>query len=161
MILNLQNLTHCEILRSHPILLLRMHLMKRREPSIPRSALVERMRRQQQEWSIDDITHIVGLLLERIAMQLAGGGRVEIRGFGTFSTRVRTPRASRNPKTGQRVIVPARCVPRFSASRNLLGRDSKSLMLEVVNETERARERVYRGGAVDQCSSKSLDAKAG
>jgi integration host factor subunit beta len=53
---------------------------------------------------------------------LARGDRVELRGFGTFSTRVRTGRAARNPRSGERVVVPDKTVLHFRAGKELRGR---------------------------------------
>ena len=47
------------------------------------------------------------------------GGRVEIRGFGSFCLNYRPPRQGRNPKTGAKVIVSAKHVPHFKAGKEL------------------------------------------
>jgi integration host factor subunit beta len=99
--------------------------VKREERVLLRSALVQRICKRQSHLSEEDIALVVNVILDGIAMQLADGGRVEIRGFGTFATRVRRGRAGRNPKTGQCVQVPERRVPRFSASPYLLRRDKE------------------------------------
>ena len=58
-------------------------------------------------------------ILDRISDQLAHGGRVEIRGFGSFKVNVRPARRGRNPKTGERVDVPAKPAPAFKAGIEL------------------------------------------
>jgi integration host factor subunit beta len=81
---------------------------------------------------IDEIARVAGttlreakLILETIldsmVKALSKGEEIEIRRFGSFSTRRRAPRTGRNPSTGKRVDVPARRVPRFRPSRELLG----------------------------------------
>ena len=81
---------------------------------------------------IDDIARVTGttlreakLILEKIldsmVRALRNGEEIEIRRFGSFSTHTRAPRTGWNPKTGKRVDVPARRVPRFRPSRELLG----------------------------------------
>ena len=50
---------------------------------------------------------------------LRSGDKVEIRGFGSFRTRVRQPRRGRNPKTGAAVDVPGKTIPYFKPSREL------------------------------------------
>ncbi len=50
---------------------------------------------------------------------LQGGDKIEIRGFGSFRIRQRNPRIGRNPKTGERVEVPAKRVPYFKPSKEL------------------------------------------
>jgi integration host factor subunit beta len=47
------------------------------------------------------------------------GDKIEIRGFGSFRTRQRKPRVGRNPKTGDRVEVPAKKIPFFKPSKEL------------------------------------------
>jgi integration host factor subunit beta len=58
-----------------------------------------------------DIERIVATVFGRITAALARGDRVELRGFGAFSTRVRGGRTARNPRTGERVVVPDRAAP--------------------------------------------------
>ena len=50
---------------------------------------------------------------------LAGGGRIEIRGFGSFTLRFRRARVGRNPKTGTPVSLPARYAPYFKPGKRL------------------------------------------
>jgi integration host factor subunit beta len=50
---------------------------------------------------------------------LARGGRIEIRGFGSFALNYRPPRIGRNPKSGDKVQVPAKYVPHFKAGKEL------------------------------------------
>ena len=51
--------------------------------------------------------------------RLRAGDKIEIRGFGSFRTRQRKPRVGRNPKTGDRVEVPAKKIPFFKPSKEL------------------------------------------
>jgi integration host factor subunit beta len=63
---------------------------------------------------------ILEAILDAMVKALWAGERVELRGFGTFSTRARGPRQGRNPRTGAKVDVPARRIPRFRSSRELI-----------------------------------------
>jgi integration host factor subunit beta len=65
---------------------------------------------------------IVDTLFESVIGALKSGDKIEIRGFGSFRTRQRNSRIGRNPKTGERVDVPAKRVPFFKPSKEL--RDS-------------------------------------
>jgi integration host factor subunit beta len=58
-------------------------------------------------------------MLEAMTEALAGGQRIEIRGFGSFALNYRPPRIGRNPKSGDRVQVPAKYVPHFKAGKEL------------------------------------------
>ena len=62
---------------------------------------------------------VLEAMLDSMVRALGKGDRIEIRGFGSFSTHVRKPRKGRNPVNGNRVDVPARRVPRFKASGDL------------------------------------------
>ncbi len=62
---------------------------------------------------------IVGTVLDSIVASLLNGEKVEIRGFGSFRTRTRPPRTGRNPKSGERVAVPAKTIPFFKPSKHL------------------------------------------
>lgn len=61
----------------------------------------------------------VSAILDAIAGTLAKGGRLEIRGFGSFSLNHRPARVGRNPKTGKKVSVPAKWTPHFKAGKEL------------------------------------------
>jgi integration host factor subunit beta len=62
---------------------------------------------------------IVETIFESIVTSLRAGDKIEIRGFGSFRTRQRKPRVGRNPKTGDRVDVPAKKIPFFKPSKEL------------------------------------------
>ncbi len=62
---------------------------------------------------------IVDTLFESVIGALKAGDKIEIRGFGSFRTRQRRPRVGRNPKTGERVEVPAKKIPFFKPSKEL------------------------------------------
>ncbi len=72
---------------------------------------------------------IVETIFESIVTSLRAGDKIEIRGFGSFRTRQRKPRVGRNPKTGDRVDVPAKKIPFFKPSKELK---------DVVNNSEAA-----------------------
>lgn len=62
---------------------------------------------------------IVETIFAAVIGALKSGDKVEIRGFGSFRTRQRNSRIGRNPKTGERVEVPAKKVPYFKPSKEL------------------------------------------
>ena len=75
-----------------------------------------------------DTKIVVEELLQTIAHILEEGKCIEIRGFGTFYTKVRKPRPARNPKTGEVVPLLRRAVPLFKYSSELKKRISHSLL---------------------------------
>jgi len=66
-----------------------------------------------------DAEVIVQTVLDSITDALQGGEGVELRGFGSFRIRSRSPRQGRNPKTGSDVSVPAKKVPHFKPGKEL------------------------------------------
>jgi integration host factor subunit beta len=72
---------------------------------------------------------IVETIFDSVVRSLRAGDKIEIRGFGSFRTRQRRPRVGRNPKTGERVEVPAKKIPFFKPSKELK---------DLVNETTTA-----------------------
>jgi nucleoid DNA-binding protein len=77
-----------------------------------------------------DAAAAVDAFLESITETLRNGESVSFIGFGKFSAQQRAARQGVNPRTGERVSIPAATVPKFSAGRSLkqaLGRRSARL----------------------------------
>ena len=72
-----------------------------------------------------DVEKIVSTIFDHIASGLARGARVELRGFGAFSTKRRGPRQGRNPRTGVTVHVPEKSAPYFKSGKGLRVRINK------------------------------------
>lgn len=77
-----------------------------------------------------DVDAAVILILEQMTQTLAVGDRIEIRGFGSFALSYRPPRQGRNPKTGQKVEVPAKHVPHFKAGKELRDRVDATVAMD-------------------------------
>jgi integration host factor subunit beta len=84
-----------------------------------RSELVTRLHKDNPELRAEEVEQVVEIFFDEIARRLADGGRVELRGFGAFSTREREARTGRNPRTGEAVPVPAKRVPYFKAGKEI------------------------------------------
>ena len=82
-----------------------------------RSELVEALTRKQSHLDGQDVELSVERMLEHMSQALAGGERIEIRGFGSFSLHFRHPRMGRNPKTGESVALAGRHVPHFKPGK--------------------------------------------
>ncbi len=78
-----------------------------------RSELLNTLAKDNPGLKSEEIEQVVDIFFDEIAQRLAEGGRVELRGFGAFSTRERAARTGRNPRTGESVDVPAKRVPYF------------------------------------------------
>ena len=66
-----------------------------------------------------DATKAVDAVLDSVTSTLAGGGRVSLVGFGTFSVKARAARMGRNPRTGEAIQIKASNVPGFKAGKAL------------------------------------------
>jgi integration host factor subunit beta len=71
------------------------------------------------EMTRKDSEVIVEAIFDSVVRSLRGGDKIEIRGFGSFRTRERQARIGRNPKSGERVEVPAKRIPFFKPSKEL------------------------------------------
>ena len=117
-----------------------------------KSELIERIAQKQAQLVHRDVELAVKAILEHMAECLAGGGRIEIRGFGSFSLHFRSGRVGRNPKTGTPVSLPAKHVPHFKPGKKLRER--------VNRETRPALEAEFRpsAGLDDAPGSSATDA---
>jgi integration host factor subunit beta len=97
----------------------------RRENLMTKADLIDEVSRLA-ELTRKDSEVIVETIFDSVVRSLRAGDKIEIRGFGSFRTRQRKPRVGRNPKTGERVEVPAKKIPFFKPSKELK---------DLVNET--------------------------
>ncbi|MDB5736630.1 MAG: integration host factor subunit beta [Sphingomonas bacterium] len=84
-----------------------------------RSELVQLVADENPELPLKDVERLISVMFEAISAQLAAGGRIELRGFGAFSTRARDARTGRNPRTGEAVDVSAKRVPYFKPGKEM------------------------------------------
>ena len=84
-----------------------------------RSELVQKLCQDFPDLTQREVESVVSAFFDSITDQLAQGGRVELRGFGAFSTRKRDARLGRNPRTGESIPIEARRVVTFHASSKL------------------------------------------
>lgn len=87
-----------------------------------RSELLQALAKENPELRAEDVERALDTFFDEIAEQLAQGGRVELRGFGVFSTRHREARKGRNPRTGDAVSVPEKRVPYFKPGKDMRAR---------------------------------------
>jgi len=84
-----------------------------------KSELIQRIAELNPHLYHRDVARIVNTIFEEISAALERGDRVELRGFGAFSTKQREARAGRNPRTGDTVHVEAKAVPYFKTGKQL------------------------------------------
>ena len=84
-----------------------------------KSELVEKVAAENPHLLQRDVEKIVATVFEEITEAIATGNRVELRGFGAFSSKKREERVGRNPRTGDSVKVEEKHVPFFKTGKNL------------------------------------------
>lgn len=84
-----------------------------------RSELVTAVATANPHLTQRDVERVVATIFDTISEALAIGRRVELRGFGAFSTRAREARTGRNPRTGAAVAVDGKAVPYFKPGKEL------------------------------------------
>lgn len=87
-----------------------------------RSDLIARLAESHPQLQTKDAELGTKVIIDALSNTLLKGGRVEVRGFGSFSLNYRPARQGRNPKTGDKVQVPAKYVPHFKAGKELRAR---------------------------------------
>src|SRR3989441_6360603 len=89
-----------------------------KQPTLTKADLIEEVLRVT-ELPRKESESIVETIFDSIIESLQKGDKIEIRGFGSFRTRQRRGRTGRNPKTGEKVDVPAKRIPFFKPSKEL------------------------------------------
>ncbi len=84
-----------------------------------RSELLQALARENPGLRAEEVERVLDVFFDEISERLAKGGRVELRGFGAFSTRTRDARQGRNPRTGESVSVPGKKVPYFKPGKEM------------------------------------------
>lgn len=95
-----------------------------------KSELIERIAESQPHLAQKDVELAVKCMIEQMSEALATGGRIEIRGFGSFSLHFRPPRVGRNPKTGDTVQLAGKHVPHFKPGKELRDRVNEAYLNE-------------------------------
>jgi integration host factor subunit beta len=84
-----------------------------------KSELITAITKKQSHLSSHDVELAVKCLIESMTNELAAGGRVEVRGFGSFSLRHHAARMGRNPRTGEEVALQQKHSIHFKAGLEL------------------------------------------
>jgi integration host factor subunit beta len=84
-----------------------------------RSELLQALAKENPDLRADEVEQVLDTFFDEIGKRLSEGGRVELRGFGAFSTRERGARKGRNPRTGEAVDVPEKKVPYFKPGKEM------------------------------------------
>lgn len=109
-----------------------------------KSELIEILASRHNQLAPKDAELAVKTMLDAMSTTLSQGDRIEIRGFGSFGLNFRPPRTGRNPKTGEKVLVPKKYVPHFKAGKELRERVDEAL--EAAEAAQRAQVVSGEGG---------------
>ena len=120
-----------------------------------KSELIARLAERYPQLIAKDADFAVNTILDAMARSLGDGQRIEIRGFGSFALNKRPPRVGRNPKSGEKVLVPEKRVPHFKAGKELRERvdarndvsadadEGSGTMVQRASDTQQARARGF------------------
>jgi integration host factor subunit beta len=87
--------------------------------AIVKSKLLDQLKKSYPNFLKKDLEKVVSIVLNEIKQALKRGDRVELRGFGMFSTNIQKARISRNPKTGEKVNTPKKKTIHFKMSKEM------------------------------------------
>ena len=87
--------------------------------AIVKSKLLKQLSDNYPNFLRKDLDKFTNIILNEIKHALKRGDRVELRGFGVFSTNIQKARISRNPKTGDKVNTPEKKTIHFKMSKEL------------------------------------------
>ena len=87
--------------------------------AIVKSKLLNQLKKSYPNFLKKDLEKVVSVVLNEIKQSLKRGDRVELRGFGMFSTNIQKARISRNPKTGEKVNTPEKKTIHFKMSKEM------------------------------------------
>ena len=87
--------------------------------AIVKSKLLKQLSKNYPNFLKKDLEKFIDIILKEIKLSLKRGERVELRGFGVFSTKIQKARISRNPKTNKKIDTPEKKTIHFKMSKDL------------------------------------------
>ena len=87
--------------------------------AIVKSKLLKQLANNYPNFLKKDLEKFTDIILDEIKQTLKRGERVELRGFGVFSTNIQKSRISRNPRTGEKVNTPEKKTIHFKIYKDL------------------------------------------
>ncbi len=87
--------------------------------AIVKSKLLRQLSKNYPNFLKKDLEKFIDIILKEIRLTLKRGERVELRGFGVFSTKIQKARISRNPKTGEKVNTTQKKIIHFKMAKDL------------------------------------------
>ena len=93
--------------------------------AVVKSKLLKQLSNNYPNFLKKDLEKFTNIILNEIKSALKRGDRVELRGFGIFSTNIQKARISRNPRTGEKVNTPQKKTIHFKMSKDLFKKLNK------------------------------------
>ena len=90
--------------------------------AVVKSKLLKQLSKNYPNFLKKDLEKFTNIILNEVKIALKRGDRVELRGFGVFSTNIQKARISRNPKTGEKVNTPEKKTIHFKMGKELFDR---------------------------------------
>ena len=90
--------------------------------AIVKSKLLKQLSQNYPNFLKKDLEKFTDIILKEIKRTLRRNERVELRGFGVFSTKTQRPRISRNPKTGEKIQTPQKKTIHFKMAKELFNK---------------------------------------
>ena len=87
--------------------------------AIVKSKLLNQLKESYPNFLKKDLEKVLSVVLNEIKQALKRGERVELRGFGMFSTNIQKARISRNPKTSEKVNTPEKKTIHFKMAKEM------------------------------------------
>ena len=87
--------------------------------AIVKSKLLKQLSSNYPNFLKKDLKKLIDIIFDQMKYSLKKGNRVELRGFGVFSTNIQKARISRNPKTGEKVNTPQKKTIHFKMAKEL------------------------------------------
>ena len=87
--------------------------------AIAKSKILKKLKENYPNFLKKDLEKFTEIILDEIKFTLKRGERVELRGFGVFSTKIQKARISRNPKTGEKINTPEKKTIHFKMAKEL------------------------------------------
>ena len=87
--------------------------------AIVKSKLLKQLAKNYPNFLKKDLEKFTNIILNEIKFALKRGDRVELRGFGVFSSHIQKARISRNPKTGEKVNTPQKKTIHFKMAKDM------------------------------------------
>ena len=87
--------------------------------AVVKSKLIKQLSENYPNFLKKDLNKFINIIFKEIKITLKRGERVEIRGWGIFSTNIQKARISRNPKTGEKINTPEKKTIHFKMAKDL------------------------------------------